>query len=268
MKEGLEKLWFDGDWQDPASLSLFENRSFLFGDGFFETIRISEKQVCPLWSYHWNRIKDSLEALSFPVPHLFSEKYLWKLILSILPQNPNHDFRLKLIFFRKGRGKYTPEHDALAIYFLLEPLSHPWLSNFYTLGLCESVSLSPRNFSWIKSTSALPYVMAALERNRKSLDELIICHADGFVLEGSFSALFWLRSGKVYTADPDWGGIRSVMKSFLLDFWGKSGQRLDFEKLPYSELSEVDAIIFVNGLGFRILEMKPSGEIEFPAWVK
>ncbi len=51
-----------------------DNRSFRYGDGFFETMKIMDGNIL-LAGYHFTRIFSSLQLLSFDVPVLFSPEY-------------------------------------------------------------------------------------------------------------------------------------------------------------------------------------------------
>ena len=52
---------------------LSHNRSFLFGDGFFETIRLGKNGFCPLATLHASRIARSAAFLKFTEWESFDE---------------------------------------------------------------------------------------------------------------------------------------------------------------------------------------------------
>ena len=57
-----------------------DNRSFRYGDGFFETIKCINHQL-PLWKYHERRLFDSLEGLFFQKQVYFTPDFLKEAIL-------------------------------------------------------------------------------------------------------------------------------------------------------------------------------------------
>lgn len=255
--EKRELFWLNG-WVDEKDLIMRHNRSFLFGDGFFETIRMSKNGNCLLWPFHWNRILQTRIALNFPWPTEFSETHFQELIYSQFPKNATSDYRLKLIFWRQGEGRYLPENCQLAFRLTLEPCSFPWIQPIQKLGLAQSGWIPTHPLSWIKSTSAQVYVAASMERQRGDYDDLILKNQDGFVIEGTYSCLFWTKNGRVFLPEKKLGGIASCMRKFLLKFWEQKGVRVEMVSEKWNAIPEVDGIGFGNGMGVRFLEIKPS----------
>ncbi len=248
-------LWFDGDWQPENELTLSENRAFLFGDGFFETIRVSFNREVLLKKFHWARIRRTVDALHFPWPPHLNENAFWSLIFSRLPQKMETDIRLKVVFFRKGKGNYTPEGAQAAFFVSIAPLDYPWIRFGKPPGRCESLTLPLHPFSWIKSTSALIYSMAGMECRSRGLEDLVLCTAEGFVVEGTYSSLFWLSGDVVQIPDPALGGLHSCMKEFLLEFWNKNQIRVEKKSLDFEGLMQADWLGMANGTGIKIDEL-------------
>jgi branched-chain amino acid aminotransferase len=254
------RLWFDGNWQPESKLPLSENRSFLFGDGFFETIRISQNGSILLADFHWVRIRRTVEALRFPWPDYLDEQVFWSLIFSRFPGVLQTDLRLKILFFRKGSGAYGPESTEAAFFVDVRPLDYPWIRFGNRLGMCHSIFLPVHPYSWIKSASALPYTIAAAECRRREMEDLILCQKDGFVVEGTHSSLFWFSENQIQIPDPELGGLHSCMKEFLLAFWNRKGMPVQKKSLLYAELMQADWLGMANGTGIRIFDLKGTFE--------
>jgi branched-subunit amino acid aminotransferase/4-amino-4-deoxychorismate lyase len=251
-------LWFDGQWQNENELSLSENRSFLFGDGFFETIRVKKNKEVLLRNFHWARLQKTIAALQFPWPADLHQETFWSLIFSKMPFEPESDIRLKIVFFRKGSGRYAPDKVSLAFTVSLSPIEYPWIQFGQKLGKCESVTLSANPFSWVKSTSALPYVMAGMECRNRNFDDLVLCQNDGFVVEGTYSSLFWLSENKIQIPNPELGGLHSCMKEFLMKFWKEKGVVVEFKAMHFNDLMNADWVGMANGTGLKIFDLKNS----------
>lgn len=246
----IHLLW-SGDWIPNADLPLSENRSFLFGDGFFESMRWSNSEFCLLWDFHWNRIQKSILALKFPWPSNWDKNHFFEFISDQLPQNQEKDFRVKIIFFRNGPGRYAPESSKIGLWFEIETLPYDWIQSIQTIKKAESVFISKHQFSWIKSTSALEYVMAGIERINRHADDLVLCTAEGFVVEGSYSSIFWFQEGQLYLSDHNLGGLQSCMRNFLIHHWDKNGVNYSEVKSTWNEMHNADWIGFGSGTGLR-----------------
>jgi len=246
----IHLLW-SGDWIAHADLPLFENRSFLFGDGFFETMRWSNPEYCLLWDFHWSRIQKSILALKFPWPTKWDKDHFFEFISSQLPQNQEKDLRVKLIFFRNGPGRYAPETSKIALWFEIEPVAQAWIQPIQTIKKAESVFISKNQFSWIKSTSALEYVMAGIERMNRKADDLVLCTAEGFVVEGSYSFIFWFQNGQLFLPDSNLGGLQSCMRKFLMHHWDENKISYSEVKSTWEEIQNADWIGFGCGTGLR-----------------
>jgi branched-subunit amino acid aminotransferase/4-amino-4-deoxychorismate lyase len=107
-------------------------------------------------------------------------------------------------------------------------------------------------FSWIKSTSALSYVIVGMEKVERNLDDLILCNSDGFVVEGSYSCLFWAKDGILFVTDKCLGGLESCMKSFLTNYWRVNNFEVKEERIRFEEILKSDWIGFGSATGIRI----------------
>ena len=250
--EKSDFLWNDG-WKKEDSLKLNENRAFQFGDGFFESMRFFKNGTSPFWSFHWDRLKRSIHALDFLWPLEWDEKSFLSLIQSRFPENLKEDLRVKIIFFRVGTGRYTPEDTRLAFYLSIEEIKTPWIQRISKIERSETVTLEKHPFSWIKTTSALPYVMANAERAKREMDDLLLCNEAGFVVEACYSSISWEADGKLYFPSRELGGFDSCHRRYLEKKWANEGFSFSEVKWTAEEiLSKAQWICFGGGTGIRI----------------
>lgn len=248
-----------------AEKDLSQNRAFLFGDGFFETIRVGEDGNIPLWSYHWSRILKSSKALQFDWPKGWTETAILNLIRN--PEMRIHpvSLRVKLLFFRHASGAYCPLENGCRLFFEWKPLPQPWLQDLAQFPqVSETLYIQNFPFSWIKSTSALHYVMAGLERRHRGLDELILCDQKGNLVEGSYSFLCWCKNGMVFLPDQSLGGVDSVCRRYLEDFWRQQAIPFQMVKAVPQVLHSADWVAFGNALGVKVWPDTHTGKGFFP----
>ena len=85
------------------------NRGFLYGDGFFETIRVT-KNFVPLLEYHVKRIHEALEIYQLEPEFEVDESFIEEICLGY--KEPEAIVRIN--FFRDGDGKYLPNQKNVA----------------------------------------------------------------------------------------------------------------------------------------------------------
>lgn len=237
---------------EPESLKMSENRSFLFGDGFFESMRFYPDRLTELWPFHWDRLQRSIRALQFPWPENLSEAFLLHEIRTRLPRQAQNDIRVKLLFFRTGEGRYTPENCGLAFLLSIDTCLQPWIQTISKIAKAETVFLGKHTFSWIKTTSAQPYVMANLERQQRNLDDLLLCDENGKVVEGCYSSICWQKDGIICFPSRELGGFDSCHRRFLESVWTEKRRPFTEAIMNAEEVLEADWICFGGATGIRI----------------
>jgi branched-subunit amino acid aminotransferase/4-amino-4-deoxychorismate lyase len=240
---------------DDTGSELSANRSFLFGDGFFETIRLNHRGIMPLASYHAARIARSAALLQFTGFESFGTDGLHALLRRIPESRDWKGMKLKLVFYRHGSGGYGPEIDSITmVYASASPLNLPFISRINTIAVAESVRIFPSQFSPVKSTSALPYVMAGIERKRKSCDEIMLLSPEGFVVEGSFTSICWEDEDGIHFTPRHLGGIDSCSRRFLEDYFQTFSIPVSEKQIKPEELVNRSRwICFSSALGLRFL---------------
>src|SRR5215210_1275018 len=90
--------------EGEASISI-NNRSFRYGDGCFETMKIQRGNIL-LSDFHFTRLFSSLGTLQFDVP-AFDHEYLKRAILQLTNTNEHSAHaRVRLMVFRGEGGPY------------------------------------------------------------------------------------------------------------------------------------------------------------------
>jgi len=205
------------------------NRSFKYGDGFFETIRIVDRKI-PLLKYHQERVLRSFKILNYDHDQNFVEASF-----DILLENAEDGLnRGRITYFRAGEGTYAPLMNRVEIHTETFPIlehSKPifeldHLSKDALLGLIEKQIptgfqiyrdnyKSRSSYSNIKSTSAMLYVLAAQATHEYG--EGIILNDQGNIIETSFSNIYCVRDNIIYTPPISDGCVEGVYRAYLMD---------------------------------------------------
>lgn len=240
---------FNGKETEQQAHSIaFNDRAWNYGDGVFETIIGKNGQILN-WKRHHRRISMAMKALHLDDLGHFDIVFIKKWIESKIK---TMDFaRIKWIVWRKEGGLYSPtstECNYLVSITTWEPGRVP-----YERKACisQNVQLAFHPYSRFKTLSALPYVMAGIEKKERQMDELILCDVFGRVSEASAMNIFWQKDKKLYTPSLSTGCIEGVMRSKILD----SVNGIQLCEIKPDELIEADAIVTCNVTGIYPIDI-------------
>ena len=213
-------LFLDGHLvrQDKANLSV-NNRSFRYGDGCFETIRVVNGQI-KLASLHFERLFTSIDALKFNKPSYMNAEWLQKNILEVVHKNGHQKLaRVRVMIFRGDGGLYDPENHFphhLIQSFELGEATQDLNQNGLTLGIYAAAKKSSDHFSMIKANSYLPYIMAALWAKENNLNDAILLNHAGGIADTTIANLFIIKDGTIKTPAITEGPVAGVMRRHLI----------------------------------------------------
>lgn len=243
------------------------NRSFKYGDGFFETIRVKDNQPT-LWSFHVDRILSSCKVLGIDLP---SSEKLDHVIDELLELCQGMELaKGRITFYRDGGGSYLPESNALCYHVEAAPLMNVPDAIFPThtgnlkdllkdvgalgpqkVGLYPNASVLFSPFSMLKSTSAALYVQGAIYASQMGWDDAFILNDKGHVVETTNSNIFAVYNRHIYTPSIESGCVAGVCRAYLLD-------RYDLLEadLSWDDLRSADMVFRSNALhGVRRIEI-------------
>ncbi|MEJ7912942.1 MAG: aminotransferase class IV, partial [Chitinophagaceae bacterium] len=188
------------------------NSSFKYGDGIFETLRVS-KQIILLWNYHYERIAKSLELLQISFQTNLKQ-VVHDSILELCSQNDcSVSARVRLAFFREDQATPGLLIEATA----LNSLSYEWNQRGWEFDIYTGASKSKGRLSNLKTANHLPYVMAGLHAKQKQLDECLLMSDKGTLADGSRTNVFMIKAQVVYTPPLSAGCVGGVMRRYVLE---------------------------------------------------
>lgn len=202
----------------------FLNRSFLYGEGFFETIIVSNNHIKFL-DDHYSRISNACKAhhLQFD----YSVKDLENHFFDLLNEdNSVSSWRIKMIVWRKNGTVFKSHGKENDILITATPLtSHEKSSKLTNVGICQSVRNHFSSFSSFKRTSSMHYTLAGMECSEKKWDDIVLLDYHSNISECLTSNLFWVKGAKVFTPSIKTGCIEGIMRKNIIRF-------LNLNKIP------------------------------------
>lgn len=206
--------------EECALVSVFD-RSFLYGDGLFETMRVADGKPFR-WEQHLERLRKGGDFLGIKIP--FACKVLEKHAAELIAQNKMPEALLRLTVSRGvGLRGYSPKGaDQPIVVMTLHPLpeapaSGPagWKLHTASFRLPAGEALAQ-----FKTANKLAQVLARAEADATGADEALLCNTDGFVVEGASSNLFWVQGGAVCTPPLASGILAGVTRAVTLEICG------------------------------------------------
>jgi branched-chain amino acid aminotransferase len=211
------------------------NRSFRYGDGFFETMKLVNGKIV-LAQYHFERLFASLVQLQFEPPAFFTPSYLNDLVTELVLQN-NHPqlARIRITIFRGDGGLYDPENHYPHCLVQSWPLQQPvkMNENGLIIDIFRDAVKTTDQYSAVKSNNYLGYAMAALWAKKNHLNDALLLNASGRVADATIANLFVVHEGVVKTPPLSEGGVNGVMRRHLLAAMKSDGWAV--EEVPVTE---------------------------------
>jgi len=235
------------------------DRALQYGDGLFETIAIREKQP-RLLDFHLDRLEAGCKLLSLnPLKRNSIRSNIDKAVKLSNLENAT----LKLMIWRKASELPGYSSDSDDVNWLIKTKN----LNKQSL-IIEKAEISTDVFfsysptSRYKTLNSLPYILAAQERQAKSLDELIVLNDKGMVCECVSSNIFWVTGKSVFTPKLETGCLDGVMRRFIINKLKASSYDCQEVEADAKELLRAESIFTTNSSGIRIIKKVNSTQLK------
>ncbi len=225
------------------------NRSFRFGDGCFETMKMIDGHIIVLGNYHFERLLSSLHLLKFETPGYLTAAYLSEQIKKLALKNKHANARIRLTIFR-GDGSLYDYENNFPNYIIqtwpLQPSSLTFNKGGLKTGIYTKARKTSDDFSHIKTNNFLPYVMAAIWAKENKLDDAIILNNYNRVAEATIANIFLVNDGKIKTPALTEGCINGVMRRYLIECIKKENIPFEETTITTEELASANELFITN----------------------
>lgn len=247
----MSQICFNGKLlkaDEPVLLAA--NRSFRYGDGLFETIKVSGGKVL-LEQLHFERLFSGLLILKYEIPKLFAEERIKNELLELCREN-NVDklARVRLSVFRGNGGLY--ENDKKMQYLIecwpLSESSTQLNKNGLLIDVYPGARKSCDRFSNLKSANFLSYSMAALYAKEKKLNDCFVLNSEGNVADSTIANIFLIENGIIKTPALSQGCVAGVMRRHLLSILKDAGHTVQETSINEADLIRADEVFLTNAI--------------------
>ncbi|MDD5451698.1 MAG: aminotransferase class IV [Desulfovibrionales bacterium] len=261
-----EYVLLNGDIIDgrKACLSAFD-RGFLYGDGFFETMRAEKGRVLSLEA-HLERLYQSCKFFNIGLQAMEQSEWTDKINLLIEKNNLRETVAAVKIVVTRGPDKPQlglPKEKASTVIIYAREYVPP-APEKYNKGLLVNVFPCPRHYFLAdhKSLNYLFYLAAREWAQKKGADEAIVLNVDGTVSEGATTNIFYVKEGSIIRPEsPHY--LRGVMEGQVINFLKKRRREIITMPTTVSMLLEAEEVFLTNSL-IGIIPVAKIGETALP----
>ncbi len=227
------------------------NRSFRYGDGIFETMRMMNGKL-QFADFHADRIREGLKVLKMEGGALLDEYFLRQKTSELQKRNRmSGNVRFRLSLYRDGEGLYTPVHNKTAYLMEATPLegvSYEFNKKGLIIDVFDEIPKSVDKLANLKTNNALCYVMAGLYQQQHRLDEAILLNNKGMLCESTSSNVFVVYQKQIYTPALSEGCVSGVMRKVVLQLAKTHHLPLIEAQISPEILKEAEEVFVTNAL--------------------
>ncbi len=246
---------------ETGNLISIRDRGFLYGDGVFRTLRVSNGQA-QHWRLHYQKLQHDCTALGIVCPDFAQLSAELENLLS-----SQTDCAIKLIVTRgiSTRGyapssQTTPTHTWDVVPLPDYPAA--WVTHGIKARLCQLRLSRQPCLAGIKHLNRLENVLAAREWNDTEIAEGLLMDADGNVIEGVRSNLFAVLNGKLTTPSLLGCGVAGIQRDRVIAWANSNNVPFEIRALNWDEVINADELFIVNSL----IGVWPIRELEQRHW--
>jgi branched-chain amino acid aminotransferase len=242
---------FNGNiYKEGAVILSPDNRSFKYGDGLFETMKVINGNI-RLGDYHFERLFAGMQVLHFQIPKHFTAAWLVNQVSALCKKNQhNSSTRIRLTVFRGNGGLYDTE-DHLPNYIIqtwgienTEELN----SNGLIIDLYPEARKSCDKFANLKTNNFLPYAMAANYAKEIMVNDCVVLNSYDRICDTTLANIFIIKDNVIYTPALTEGCIAGVMRRFVIEKLARSNFKIIEKPISVDELEITDEVFLTNSI--------------------
>ncbi len=245
---------------DPSEPVLrADDEALARGRAVFETLRVYGGVPFRL-AEHLDRLARSAATVGIPEPDPAELEHLAALALA---QAATPDAALRF-YWTPG----PPGGDPLGV--ALVSAIPDWIEPARARGQRLLSLLNPRRSApWLlagtKSTSYAANIAAELEAKRRGFDDALFVDADGVVLEGPVTNVWWRNGSTLFTPSLDLGILAGETRAVLVELAGELGHTVQEGAYALVEVRERAEEVFTSSSVREVMPVVAVDEAVFPA---
>lgn len=224
--------------ETQARVSVMD-RSFLYGDGLFETIRVA-KGHCFLWDAHMQRL--DLGARYFCFPERLSALKIENAAKTVLAANKIRDGFLR-IHLSRGAGPrgYAIAQVSSPNLVISAHSSHASTPARLKMMTAKIRVMADEPWTQFKTANRLPNILARREADESQMDEAMILNHRWTIAEAIAANVFCVRGNAIITPPLAAGALAGTTRAFVMRSASKFGIESREEEMTLEDFYRSDA---------------------------
>jgi branched-subunit amino acid aminotransferase/4-amino-4-deoxychorismate lyase len=225
-----------------------DSRSYRYGDGFFESMKMAHGAVLHI-DKHMSRIHKSALLLKFTLPENFDSVELGNRIRETAASQSIEHARVRCTLLRESDGLYTPIANNARIIIEItktDQALYDYNATGLNLGSYSEMTKNANFISTLKTTSSLLYVMAGIHAKEHGFDECVIFNENGRIAESISSNIFTVSGEFINTPPLSEYCVDGVMRKVVIQLAQAYGYTVLEQPISEITLNTADEIFLTS----------------------
>ena len=240
---------FNGNIQENSSISIENNRGFLFGDSIFETIKVLDNKVLFLED-HYFRLMASMRICRMEIPMNFTMEYFESQIVNLVQAlNIANSYRVRFSVYRDSEGFYLPKSRNVQFLVTASPLQE-----FYEIGkqnyeveLYKDFYITKQLLSTLKTNNKMLQITGSIFAEENGYDNCLVLNNEKNVVDALQSNVFMKTGNVVVTPPVSDGCLNGIMRKQILEILKKiEGVEVKENSISPFDLQKADELFLTN----------------------
>ncbi len=227
------------------------NRSYLYGDGLFESVRILNGKPINMVN-HFNRMVEGAKAIKMRFPTFFTVEFFEDKVKELIALSDiKEGGKCRISLDRALGGTYIPETNEISYFIEVYPYESNYFelnSKGYEVDIYREIKKQKNFLSNFKTKNGLLYVMTAIAAKEKGLDDYLLINEKDAVIESSNSNLFVVSNGVLYTPSLEDGCLAGTMRMQVINLAIAHGIKVYECAILPQNLLAADEIFLTNAI--------------------
>ena len=241
---------YNGDLVDSQTLISNSNRSFLYGDGIFETIKVVNNKIL-FFEDHYFRLMASMRIVRMQIPPNFTLEFLESQILELVKANAiENSARIRFTVFRNDGGFYLPATRQISYLiqsFALDNKLYKYAFDKYEVDLFKDFFIAKQLLSTLKTTNKMINITGSIFADENGFQNCLLLNNEKNVVEALNGNVFMLIENQLVTPPTADGCLNGIMRKQVLRL-SKSNADITFLEQSISpfDLQKADELFITN----------------------
>lgn len=241
---------FNGVLYESDLQLTISNRSFLYGDGVFETLKVVNNKIL-FFEDHYFRLMASMRIVRMEIPMTFTMEYIERQILELVSSmGIAASARVRLTVYREAGGYYKPATNTVSFTIAavgLEDQIYKLSAVSFVVDLYKDFVVTKQLLSTLKTNNKMLQVTASVFAAENQLDSCLIINENKNVVEAVYGNLFMRMGDRLVTPPISEGCLNGVMRKQVIRLAKKLPNLIVVEE-PISpfDLQKADELFISN----------------------